>query len=166
MSNELQKILDGVPAKSWKEKIQLIEDSIVAFADGENIVGDGNSIVYPDFWEYKHSFADGIYVREMRMKKDQIGFSAIHKRSYTFFLLSGVLFSSQENGMNEFIAPCYVVSPAGVKRVVYAAEDCVITTVHANPTNTKDLDEIVKNTVVFSWQEYDEYKNKEYEKNK
>ena len=108
-------------------------------------------------WEYKHSFADGIYVREMRMKQGQLGFSAIHKHSYAFFLLSGILASSKEEGVEEFIAPCYIISPRGSKRIVYAVEDCVITTVHANPTNTEDLKKIEQANVVFNWKEYDEY---------
>ena len=108
-------------------------------------------------WEYKHSFADGIYIREMKMKQGQLGFSAIHKHSYGFFLLSGVLASSKEEGVEEFIAPCYVVSPRGAKRVVYAVEDCIITTVHANPTNTQNLKEIEQSNVVFSWADYEEY---------
>jgi len=91
------------------------------------------------------------------MKKGQLGFSAIHKHSYGFFLLSGLLQSSKEEGVEEFIAPCYIISPQGAKRIVYAAEDCVIVTVHANPTNTQDLKEIEKANVVFSWKEYDEY---------
>ena len=93
----------------------------------------------------------------MRMKKGQLGFSAIHKHKYAFFLLSGVLQSSKEDGVEEFIAPCYVISPRGAKRVVYAVEECVIVTVHANPTNTTDLEEIEKNNVVFNWEEYEEY---------
>ena len=40
---------------------------------------------------------------------------------------------------------------------INAAEDCVITTVHANPTNTEDLDELAKINVVFTWEEYAEY---------
>ena len=159
MSNsELQKILDNTPAKSYKDKVKQIEDYFISIADGKDIVvGNGNELVYPDMWEYKHSFADGIYIREMRMKQGQLGFSAIHKHSYGFFLLSGILASSKEDGVEEFIAPCYIISPRGTKRIVYAVEDCVITTVHANPTNTKDLIEIEKNNVVFSWKEYDEY---------
>jgi len=162
--NELQKILDNAPAESYKEKVQQIEDYLVSIADGKNIVvGNGSELIYPDFWEYKHSFADGIYIREMRMKKYQFGFSAIHKHSYGFFLLSGVLASSKEDGVEEFIAPCYIVSPRGAKRIVYAVEDCVITTVHANPTNTQDLKEIENINVVFTWEEYNEYlKNKKY----
>jgi hypothetical protein len=159
--SELQKILDNTVAISYKDKVKQIEDYFVSIADGEDVVvGNGNELIYPSMWEYKHSFADGIYIREMRMKKGQLGFSAIHKHSYGFFLLSGVLASSKEEGIEEFIAPCYVISPRGAKRIVYAIEDCVITTVHANPTNTQDLDELAKINVVFSWDEYMEYLQK------
>ena len=75
LKNELQKILDNTPAKSYKEKVKIIEDHFVSIADGVNIVGDNTELVYPDFWKYKHSFADGIYIREMGMKKGQLGFS-------------------------------------------------------------------------------------------
>ena len=156
--NELQKIFDNIPVKSYKEKVKEIESYLVSIADGKDIVvGNGAELIYPDMWKYKRSFADGVYIREMKMKKGQLGFSAIHKHSYGFFLLSGVLASSKEDGVEEFIAPCYIISPRGAKRIVYAIEDCTITTVHANPTNTQDLKEIEKANVVFSWKEYDEY---------
>ena len=160
--NELKKILDNTVAISYKDKVQEIEDYLVSIADGKDIVvGNGSELIYPDMWEYKHSFADGVYIREMRMKQGQLGFSAIHKHSYGFFLLSGVLASSKEEGVEEFIAPCYIISPRGSKRIVYAVEDCIIVTVHANPTNTKDLNELSKINVVFNWEEYEEYiKNK------
>jgi hypothetical protein len=164
--NELQKILDNTVAISYKDKVKQIEDYFVSIADGEDVVvGNGNELIYPSMWEYKHSFADGIYIREMRMKKGQLGFSAIHKHSYGFFLLSGVLASSKEEGIEEFIAPCYVISPRGAKRIVYAIEDCVITTVHANPTNTQDLVEIEEINVVFNWDAYEEYKKNKDETN-
>ena len=156
--NELQTLFDNTPAKSYKDKITQIEEYLTSVADGVNVVvGDGNELIYPEMWEYKHSFADGVYIREMRMKQGQLGFSAIHKHSYGFFLLSGVLASSKEEGVEEFIAPCYIVSPRGAKRVVYAIEDCVITTVHANPTNTQDLKKIEQINVVFNWEDYEEY---------
>ena len=68
--NVLQKILDNTVAKSYKDKVKQIEDYFVSIADGENVIGTGKEIIYPEgLWEYKHSFADGIYIREMRMKK-------------------------------------------------------------------------------------------------
>ena len=156
--NELQKILNNTLSKSYKDKIKEIEDYFVSIADGENIIGNGKEIIYPEhLWKYKHSFAEGLYFREMHMKKGQLGFSAIHKHSYGFFLLSGLLASSKEEGVEEFVAPCYIISPQGAKRIVYAIEDCVIVTTHANPTNTEDLDELAKINVVFNWGEYEEY---------
>ena len=156
--NELEKIFDNTLAISYKEKVKEIEDYLISIADGENIIGTGKEIIYPEgLWEYKHSFAEGIYIREMRMKKGQLGFSAIHKHSYGFFLLSGILASSKEDGVEEFIGPCYIISPQGAKRIVYAIEDCVITTVHANPTNTEDLDELAEINIAFTWEEYNEY---------
>jgi len=175
--NELEKLWDNTPAKSYKEKIHHIEQYLIDAADEVNKVlgkegivyskpGDETRLIYPDMWEYKHSFGDGVYVREMGMKKGQLGFSAIHKHSYAFFLLKGTLASSREDCVEEFVAPCYIISPRGTKRVVYAMEDCTIVTVHANPTNTEDLGEIEKINVLFSWNDYDEYlKNKEYESN-
>ena len=163
--NELEKIFDNTIQISYKEKVKEIEDHFISIADGENIIGNGKEIIYPEkLWEYKHSFADGLYIREMRMKKGQLGFSAIHKHSYGFFLLSGILASSKEDGVEEFIGPCYVISPQGAKRIVYAIEDCVITTVHANPTNTEDLNELAKINIVFTWEEYNEYLKIENEK--
>jgi hypothetical protein len=81
--NELQKILNNTPGKSYKDKVKQIEDYFVSIADGESIIGTGKEIIYPEhLWKYKHSFADGIYIREMQMKKGQLGFSAIHKHRY------------------------------------------------------------------------------------
>lgn len=162
LKNELQKILDNTVALSYKEKVKEVEDYFVSIADGVDIVAGNKELIYPDMWKYKHSFANGVYIRQMDMKQGQLGFSAIHKHSYGFFLLSGVLASSKEDGVEEFVAPCYVISPQGAKRIVYALEDCTIVTVHANPTNTQDLKEIEKTNVVFSWKEYEEYikKNK------
>jgi hypothetical protein len=156
--NELEKILDNTVALSYREKVKEIEDYLVSIADGVNVVGNGREVTYGEgLWEYKHSFAEGLYIREMKMKKGQLGFSAIHKHSYGFFLLSGTLASSKEDSVEEFIAPCYIISPQGAKRIVYAIEDCVIVTVHANPTNTEDLDELARINVLFDWDEYNEY---------
>ena len=157
--NELQKIFDNIPVKSYKEKVKTIEDAIINMANGDDIVvGNGKEVIYPEhMWEYKHVFTDGVYIREMNMKAGQLVFSVIHKHKYALFLLTGSCLVSTESGVEEYISPCYVVSPRGVKRVLYAIEDCKIVTTHANPTNTKDLDELAKINIVFTWEEYNEY---------
>ena len=161
--NELQKIFDNTIQLSYKEKVKEIEDYFINIADGKDVVVGDKELIYPEMWKYKHSFANGIYIRQMDMKQGQLGFSAIHKHSYGFFLLSGILASSKEESVEEFIAPCYIISPQGDKRIVYAVEDCTIVTVHANPTNTQDLKEIEKMNVVFTWEEYEKYKKSKNE---
>ena len=85
-NNELQEVFDNTPAESYKEKVKCIEEYLISIADGDDVVGNGKEIIYADhLWEYKHTFADGIYMREMRMQQGQLGFSAIHKHSYAFF---------------------------------------------------------------------------------
>jgi len=167
--NELQKIFNNTPVESYKEKINVVVEYLTSIVDGENIVGDGKSVVYPDFWEYKHTFAEKMYIREMRMKKGQIGVSVIQKYSYPFFVLTGSLAVTTETGIEEFIGPVYFTSPpGGAQRIVYAIEDCVIVTVHQNPTNTESLTELEKYLYCFSWEEYNDFvnnKNKD-EKNK
>ena len=151
---------------SKREEIQALQDLLITKADGENIEGDGKHVVHSSNFPLKHTFADGVYVRQMDMKADSLVVGAIHNHLHVWFLLTGHLTVATEDAIEEFIAPCYIISPRGAKRVVYAMEDCTIVTVHANPTNTEDLSEIEKINVLFSWDEYDEYlKNQKNEKN-
>ena len=83
--NKLQKMFDNTIELSYKEKVKELENYFVERADGENIIGTGKEIIYPEhLWEYKHSFGDGVYIREMRMKKGQLVFSAIQNHSFGF----------------------------------------------------------------------------------
>ena len=69
--NELEKIFDNTLAVSYKEKVKEIEDYLINIADGENIIGTGKEIIYPEgLWEYKHSFAE--YYITTRGKKNSI----------------------------------------------------------------------------------------------
>ena len=168
--NELEKLWQNDVVLSYRDKMDHIRDFLLEKADGENIIGTGTEVEYaPGLWEYKHSFAEDMYVREMRMKKGQICMSVIHKRSYPLFLLTGKLAITTETGIEEFIAPVYFVSPeGGTQRIAYAIEDCIIVTVHQNPMNTKELKELEKYLYAFTWEEYDEFvnKTKKDEKNK
>ena len=159
--NELEKILENTPAKSYKDKVKQIEDYFVSVADGENVIGTGKEIIYPEhLWEYKHSFADGIYIRQMGMNKDSVVVGAIHNHLHVWFLLTGHLTVATENAIEEFIAPCYVVAKPGSKRVIYAIEDSIFVNIHKNPNNIKDIDKLEKEIVSFTFEEYEEYINK------
>tara|TARA_R110000823_G_scaffold206911_1_gene337652 strand:- start:42 stop:557 length:516 start_codon:yes stop_codon:yes gene_type:complete len=168
--NELQKAFDNLPTLSYREKLKSVEDYLVSLSvDNEDIFYDGKRAVYPDFCKYKHTFADRIYMREMFLPKGCTGLSVIQKHSYSFFLLTGCLATTTEEGIQELVAPVYFTSPpGGTQRLVHAIEDCTIVNAHHNPTNTEDLEELEKYLYAFSWEEYEDFVNKKRkdEKNK
>jgi len=145
---------------SKREEIQALQDMLISKADGENIEGDGNHIVHSDNFPLKHTFADGIYVRQMDMKAGSAVVGAIHNHLHVWFLLTGHLTVATEDGIEEFIAPCYVVASPGSKRVIYAMEDSIFINVHKNPKNIKNIEKLEKEIVSLTLEEYEKYINK------
>lgn len=111
-----------------------------------------------DYCPLKHSFADGIYVREIFIPKGTLIVGKIHKHSHPNFLLKGdVSVVTETNGIQRLIAPMSIISPAGTKRVVYANEDTVWVTVHLNPSGTQDLNELEDEVIAPSFEAYEKF---------
>jgi hypothetical protein len=147
--------------KNSREKIIALEKSLINISDGVNVEGDGNKIVRDgNIAPIKHTFADGVYIRQMDMKRDTVVVGAIHKHLHVWFLLIGDVTIATEDTTEDYIAPCYIVSTPGVKRVIYSNEDSIFVNVHKNPTNTKDLDKLEKEIVALNYEEYEKYINK------
>tara|TARA_R110002020_G_scaffold127935_6_gene286852 strand:+ start:6111 stop:6587 length:477 start_codon:yes stop_codon:yes gene_type:complete len=142
-----------------KQELVDIEKRLISLADGENIIANNGDIVYHDKFKYKHTFADNIYVREMTIEKGEVIVGAIHKHLHVWFLLSGHITVLTENKLEEYKAPCTVLSTPGIKRVIYGNEESIFTNVHKNPTNTKDIKELEKQIVALNYKEYEEYIN-------
>ncbi|MAK29840.1 hypothetical protein [Acinetobacter sp.] len=138
-----------------RNQILKLEEELLKLVDGKNVVA-GDSDVFP----LKHTFADGIYIREMKMKAGRMVIGKIHKHLHAWFLLTGSISVVTETSIEDFIAPCYVVAPKGSKRVIYAHEDCIWVNVHANPSNTRDLVELEENLIAKNYKDYEEYINK------
>ena len=145
---------------SKREEIQALQDMLISKADGENIEGDGKNIIHSKNFPLKHTFADGIYVRQMDMKADSLVVGAIHNHLHIWFLLTGHLAVSTEDVIEEFVAPCYVVASPGSKRVIYAMEDSIFVNIHKNPENIKDIEKLEKEIVSLTFEEYEKYINK------
>jgi len=144
-----------------REKILKLEDYLVTNADGKNIEGTGDEVLHSNNFPLKHTFVDGVYVREMKFKKDSAVVGAIHKHLHVWFLLYGHLFIATEGSQEEYIAPCYVVAEPGSKRVIYAAEDSLFVNIHANPKNITDIKELEEQLVSLTYKDYEQYiKNK------
>ena len=143
-----------------KQELVDMEKTLISLADGENIIADNGNIVYHDKFKYKHTFADGIYIRQMTIEKGEIILGAIHKHLHVWILLSGCITVLTEDSLGEYVAPCTVLSTPGVKRVIYGNEQSIFTNVHKNPTNTEDIKELEKQIVALNYKEYEEYINK------
>jgi len=144
-----------------REKILELENAMINIADGVNVEGDGKNIVRDGkVAPIKHAFADGVYIRQMDMAKDTVVVGAIHKHLHVWFLLTGHVTVATEDVTEDYIAPCYVVSTPGVKRVILANEDSIFVNIHKNPSNTRDLDKLEKEIVALNYEEYEEYINK------
>lgn len=104
----------------------------------------------------KHSFAPGIYVRQISIPAGTLIVGKIHKHEHPNFLLEGkVLVLTESGGVEELEAPLSIISPAGTKRLVYAHTDVVWTTVHA--TQETDLEKIEEETIATSFEEYEKF---------
>lgn len=131
--------------------LQAIKDP--DFADGEYPVAKEAILELEDFlaaqtsmprvdMETRHSFADGLYAREMRMPRGVVATGRQHKKSHFNFLMTGKIRVLADGVMRTMTAPCMVFSPAGVKKAAYCLEDCVWIVVEATTkTNLKDLEE-------------------------
>ena len=148
-------------AVNSREKILELERALINAADGVNIEGDGKRVMTDSkIAPIKHTFADGVYIRQMDMVKESIVVGAIHKHLHVWFLLTGCITVATEETTEDYIAPCYVVSTPGVKRVILANEDSIFVNIHKNPSNTQDVDRLEKEIVALNYEEYEEYINK------
>ena len=87
-----------------------------------------------------HHFAKGIYAREILIKAGTLLTGKIHKTEHLNIVSKGSITVWTEDGMKRVDAPFTMVSRPGTKRVGYAHEDTVWTTIHA--TDETDLEKL------------------------
>lgn len=127
--------------------VDQLQQLIIQNNKKDGFYGDGKSIPVVDEIPITHKFADGVYIRQMDMKKGQIVVGAVHKHLHAWFLMTGRVLINNNGEKIEHIAPCYTISKPGARRVIYAVEDSIFVNVHKNPTNTKDIKELEKQIV-------------------
>ena len=93
-------------------------------------------------------FAEGIYSRQCFNPKGTFIIGKEQKFGCLVVLLSGQVRIFDANGVREVTAPAVFPSEPGAKRCVYAVEDSIFMTVHANPENETDLDKIEDRLIV------------------
>tara|TARA_R100001509_G_C4828267_1_gene202353 strand:- start:385 stop:858 length:474 start_codon:yes stop_codon:yes gene_type:complete len=155
---------DNKLQKKFRHEVTHLQNIIKEKANGIDIVAGTKEdpiVTNSDLVPIKHYFMDGVYIREMTMKKGVVVVGAIHKHLHMCFLLTGRITVMNEEETIDHIAPCFIISKPGVKRVLYAHEDSMWFNTHKNPSNTKDVKQLEKEIVAISYEEYEEYiKNK------
>ena len=142
-------------------EINKIAKELINKSNETKVVGDATSIVHDDIVPLKHSFPDQIYIRQMEMKKGTMVIGAIHNHKHVWFLLTGHLTISSNKDVQDYEAPCYVVSEAGTQRAIYANEDSIFVNIHKNPENIENIDELEKEIVSITKKDFNNYiKNK------
>lgn len=90
----------------------------------------------------RHTFAPGLYAREMTIPKGVTAVGAVHKTEHITTISKGRILMMTDEGIQELCAPYTGVSKAGIKRAAYALEETVMTCYH--PTNETDLDKLAE----------------------
>ena len=168
--NELEKLWDyeiDIPYRQKIEDFQQIlidihnEDSEIDGVGDVEVNEGGKKVLYPSWTKYKHYFSDGLYVREMFCPKGYLACTVIHNTANPLFMMKGTMAVSSEEGVQQLVAPSFIFSKPGTKRVCYFIEDTICVTVHPNPDGLTDLDEIEKKMFSCTWDEYDKQEFKE-----
>jgi hypothetical protein len=93
----------------------------------------------------KHTFADGMYIREVINRAGQLVVTKIHKQKHPFFLMEGEMNIVTEDGVTHVKAPHYGITQPGTKRIIFAITDCKFVTVHS--TDKTDIAEIEEDII-------------------
>ena len=89
-----------------------------------------------------HRFADGMYIRELTINAGDVVVGKMHRHEHPAMLIKGSATVYTDTGVSRMTAPYVWISTPGVKRVVYAHDECVFVTVHLNQDNAQDMDAI------------------------
>jgi len=138
IKGNIENPLSFLPSEYTKEEFRIgiknVEDKML---ESERVL-KGKELEH--FNPLKHSFANGMYIREVFNPAGELLVTKIHKYSHPFFLLQEEMTILGEDGEKRIKAPHYGITKAGTKRIIYAHTDCIFVTVHA--TNEKDLNKI------------------------
>ena len=135
------------------KKLEVLQNILIE-SDNEQTFGDGKNLVNNEDFPITNNFSDGLYMRQMKMKAGSVVISAIHHTNHFWFLLSGKVILQADNETVEHIAPCWSYSLKGTKRLIKCVEDCVWINIIANPTNTKNMEDIENNFFSITMEEY------------
>ena len=164
--NELEKIWDLPSELPYREKVEEIQKMFASgdYGDKVEMRDNGESVLYPNTSKYNHYFSKGLYVREMFIAGGYFGFTVIHNLANTLFVMKGVMWCTTEHGVQKLVAPTFVLTEPGTKRICWFPEDAIVINVIPNPKGLTDVNEIDKTFFSTKWEtKHEEMKDGEWE---
>lgn len=108
----------------------------------------------PDPFPLTHTFADGMYIRQITVPAKTLTVTKIHAQTHPFFLLKGKIAILTERGVERLEAPYSGITKAGTKRIIWHYDEVVLTTVHS--TKETDLSKIEAEVIAPNFEALDD----------
>ncbi len=145
LNNPIKTYPAKISKQEYRDYVTDIQKEISSRED--SVEGEEANAINP----VKHTYADGLYIREIFMPRGEIVISKIHKIAHPFFLIKGKISVLSEEGEKLLQAPYYTITPAGTKRMLYTHTNAIVVTVHR--TFEKDLNKIEDEIIAKSFDE-------------
>ena len=145
LNNAVESYPSVLTKQEYRDYVTNIQEEIISRED--SVEGEEANAVNP----VKHTYADGLYIREIFMPRGEIVISKIHKIAHPFFLIKGKISVLSEDGEKLLQAAYYTVTPAGTKRMLYTHTNAIVVTVHR--TFETDLNKIEDEIIAKSFDE-------------
>ena len=130
-----------------------------AILEFEDMLCQQPSAIFGNALPLKHIFTPGIYTREIFLPADMILTGRIHRHEHPNFLMAGVVdVFTEDGGLEHLEAPMWCVSPAGTKRAIHVIKDAIWVTIHSNPDNIEDIEELEKRIITEDYSDIEESK--------
>jgi hypothetical protein len=140
----IETIKEKSPALFIREAISQLQERMIATPGA--MLGDCCPL--------KHTFAHGLYIREITMPAGILIVTKLHRYSHAAFILQGDVSIMEETGPRRVCAPASFITPAGTKRVVFTHSETIWTTVHA--TDKTDIKDIEEDIIAKSFEDMDD----------
>jgi quercetin dioxygenase-like cupin family protein len=103
--------------------------------------------------EYDHSVVNRMYRRTVFMKAGSLVETKIHTEHNFSFVMKGRARVISEEGDIILEAPSMFITEPGTKRILAIEEDMVFVTMHPNPTNSTDFEQLEDRLSVWTFEE-------------
>ncbi len=90
----------------------------------------------------EHFFAPGMYMRKCSIPADTYVVGKMHRHQHPTMLVKGEATINTDKGMVRITAPHVWISQENAKRALLTHSDCEFVTVHLNPDDTQDIEQI------------------------